>query len=111
MLSAVKHALVARGADNAATRLALKAFGTVHGLRIRINKVISMQRDRREILLPKSLVHLVPFMTRAFDLYFRSFAGVTVEGNTVLDFSRPALHECLAARAKFWFPSLPEEGA
>ena len=106
----VKDYLVSLGPDNALVKAALRFHARRHGYGIMFaDSCINIQRDKRKLVLSKAQYVQVPIMLECYDLFFKTVEGETVDGRTVLNFSKPGLHRYIKSQKAFYFPSIPED--
>jgi FkbM family methyltransferase len=106
----VKQYLANRGPDSSLVHLALGVNARLHGFQVGFaGNCISISRKNQEMLLPKDLFIQVPIMMRMHSFYFDSMVGREVDGRTVLDFSKPGLHQYKKSGVSLYFPGIPED--
>jgi FkbM family methyltransferase len=106
----IKNYLANRGPDSSLVRFALGVNARRHGFQVKFaNNCISIKKKDREMLLSKDLFIQVPIMMRMHSFYFDSMVGSEVDGCTVLDFSRPGLHQYKKSGVSLYFPGIPED--
>lgn len=106
----IKDYLVRLGPDHALVHSALWLHARRHGFGLKFGDgCFHIEKPGRVMVLGKAQYVQVPIMMECFDLFFRTLEGRTIEGTTVLDFSKPGLHRYTGSGAEFFFPSVPED--
>jgi FkbM family methyltransferase len=106
----LKDYLVGLGPNNVLVQSALRMHGLRHGYSVEFtNDAIRLRKAEREMILNKAQYVLVPIMMECFNLYFDTIEGKSVEGQIVLDFSKPSLQRYRKSGTAFYFPSVPED--
>lgn len=105
-----KNHLVRVGPDHILLRFALRVYARLYGFKIVYpNERIILRKANRKMILDKAQYVQVPWLMRVYDLYFKTIEGESIDGHTVLDFSRPRMHRYVKSQVAFWFPSIPED--
>jgi FkbM family methyltransferase len=111
-LQAIKSSLERRGPDSVFVRAALKAYGRLHGFKVRFTEDrISIKHGERDMILSSTYYVQVPIMMECYNLFFDTVASVDADHGEVLDFSRPGVHKYKRSGIAFHFPSVPEDDA
>src|SRR5208283_1817681 len=106
----IKDYLVRLGPNNALVQAALRMHAFRHGYSVDFAKdAIVLRKARREMILNKAQYVMVPAMMECYNLFFDTIEGATVEGRTILDFSKPGLQRYRKSGTAFHFPSIPED--
>src|ERR1700733_4815908 len=106
----LKDYLVRLGPNNLLVQGALRMHGLRHGYRVEfVNNAIILRKAQREMILNKAEYVQVPIMMDLYSLFFETVEGQTIEGRTVLDFSKPSLQRYRKSGTAFHFPSVPED--
>lgn len=109
-MQSLKSYLVRLGPNNLLVQSALRMHGLRQGYRVGFSDhSIVLRKAEREMILNKAEYVLVPIMMECYNLFFDSVEGESVNGQTVLDFSRPGLHRYRKTGEAFYFPSVPED--
>jgi FkbM family methyltransferase len=110
LMQPLKDYLVRLGPNSVLVQAALRMHSLRHGYSIGFaNDAITLRKVKREMILNKAQYVQVPIMMECYNLFFDTIEGQTVEGRTVLDFSRPGLQRYRKSGAAFHFPSIPED--
>jgi FkbM family methyltransferase len=106
----LKDYLVRLGPNNVLVQSALRMHGLRRGYRVKFqHDSIVLSKAEQEMILNKTQFVQVPIMLDCWSVYFDTMSGQTVNGRTVLDFSKPGLHRYRKSGAAFYFPSIPED--
>lgn len=98
------------GPDHILLHFALRVNAWLYGFKIAYtNERIVLRKANREMILDKAQYVQVPWLMRVYDLYFDTIEGESIDGHTVLDFSKPRMHRYVKSQVAFWFPSIPED--
>jgi FkbM family methyltransferase len=109
-VQSIKDYLVRLGPNSVLVQASLRMHGLRHGFSIGFTKdAITLRKPGREMILNKAHYVLVPIMMECFDLYFNTVEGQSIDGRTILDFSKPSLHRYRKSGTAFYFPSVPED--
>jgi FkbM family methyltransferase len=110
MLANLKNRLLRGGPNSFALRQAFRLQAAANGIRMHVaDRRISLTRGQRRMVLGMRDVISVPFAVHEWDQFFDTLEGETRDGQTVLDFSEPALHRYRKRGLSFYAPSLAED--
>jgi FkbM family methyltransferase len=110
ILSRLKERLLQAGPRSVVLLQVFRLQAALHGISMRVwEGRISLLRGRRAIVLGARDVIGVPFAVHEWDKYFDTLEGEVVDGRTVLDFTRPALHRYRKRGLSFHAPSMAED--
>lgn len=109
----IKNYLVKLGPDHFLTQLLLWCYGLLRGYSIQFSKHnIEIRKNKKCFVVNKKNYFLVPLILQEwFEERFNTIDAQQINGEEVLDFSKPGLHRSKRYQVEFVFPAIAEESA
>jgi FkbM family methyltransferase len=106
----IKDMLLKLGPDSIVLRTALNVHARQHGFHLSYgDKTITADRNNQSMVLSKNQLYLVPIVLECYHEFFDSVEAKSIDGRSVLDFSKPGVHRYKESGVEFTFPGMPED--
>jgi FkbM family methyltransferase len=110
LYESVRESLLKLGPANPVLRSAIRLQARASGLSVADrNSQLALTKGSRRMLLPAGQYLMVPYAVHMWDQLFETVVPEPQGDSTVLDFSKPGLHQYSKAGVSLWAPGMAEE--
>lgn len=110
LYESVRESLLRLGPHSPVLHSIFRLQARAHGVRVAESKgTLVMAKGTQRVLLTSRQYLMVPYAVHMWDQFFDDIVPTKQGENSVLDFSKPAVHKYLKAGISLWAPGVIEE--